>query len=237
MKTRTKVLAAVVVVIVVILAIAVAAGGDDHDYRSQAEQEIDKYGYDSTVTEYEVEKGINGFGVSIIKVSGTFVSDGEEHSFVMTTFSDHELATLEIDGRSFWGDDMGDASYNYTAEEIGPFGYESFGYTYTEEPDEGMTFVLVTLTVKNVGHTDGLTVTAPDFENSLGNIYSMDYSATSHHDSSYSDLSFTSIGLGNTVTFSLVYQVPEGTADGEVRWSDLDLDVYGYVLDLELGRA
>ena len=130
---------------------------------------------------------------------------------------------------------MGKASYNFSVEEIGPFVYMSYGHRYTETPDDGMTFALVTLTVKNIGHQDGLTVTAPDFENSDGNLYSMDWSATTHHDSSYSDLSYTSLGMGNSVTFTMVFEVPEGTVEGgAVAWDSLDLDVYGYVLDPDL---
>lgn len=238
MKKTSKIIIGVVVVIVVIAVLALAAGGsDDHDYRSQAKQEIDRYGYDAEIQTCDVQKGVNGFGVSIIRVSGTFVSDGESHEYVMTTYDDHELATLEIDGYTFWGDDIGKAAYNYTLQEIDAFEYESFGMTFTEEPGEGMTFVLATVTVENRGHGDGLLVQAPDFENSLGNLYDFDYSATTHHDGTYSDLMSAQIGLGNKVTFNLVYEVPEGTVDGEIVWSNLDVDVYGYVLDPTLEPA
>lgn len=238
-KKTAKIAIGIVVVVVVVAAIAIAAGGsDDYDYKSQAQNEIDKYGYDAEVQDgFLVEKGVNGFGVSIIKVSGTFVSDGETHEFVMTTYTDHELATLEIDGYMFWGDDIGKAAYNYTLQEIGPFQYESLGMTFTEAPSDGMTFVLATITVENRGHEDGLSVMAPQFENSLGNLYSQDWSATDHHDSTYSDLSLTDVGLGNKVTYNLVFEVPEGTADGKVVWSNMDIDLYGYVLDPGLEPA
>lgn len=239
-KKGTKILIGIVIIVLVVAVLAMAfSGDDDYDYRSQAEQEIDKYGYDSTVTVEDVEKGTNIFGVSLIKVTGTFVSDGETHSFVMTTYTDHTLSTLEIDGEVFLGDDMGLATYNFTAEEIGPFEYvsEYWGTTEVEEPEEGMTFVLVTLTVKNVGHEDGLTVDAPQFENSVGNLFYQDYSATEHHDSTYENLEFTKIGLGNSVTYTLVFEVPEGTADGSVHWSSMDIDLYGYMLDPSLEPA
>ena len=101
-----------------------------------------------------------------------------------------------------------------------------------------MTFALVTVTVKNVGHADGLTLTAPEFENSLGDLYGRDWSATTHHDDTWENVSLMSLGLGNTATYSLVFEVPEGTVDGgSVAWSDLDLDVYGYALDPTLEPA
>ena len=236
MEKKTKIILAVAVVVVVIAVIAIAASSsDDYDYEAQAKAQIDKYGYDSDVTVDSVEKGVNGFGMYIIKVTGTFVSGGESHTFTMTTFQDHEIATLDIDGRSFWGDSMGDATYNYSSKVIGPFTYQSSGgYTYTESPDSGMEFVLVTMVVKNVNHADGLSVNAPDFKNSLGNIYERDYSATSNHDNTYSSLSGMSIGIGNTVTYNLIYQVPVGMSEGEVVWDDMYLELYGYTLDRNL---
>ena len=236
---RTKILTGVLVVIVAVAVLALAIGGlDDHDYGAQAKQEIDKYGYDAQDLEFEVERGTNVFGVSLIKLTGTFTSDGEAHSFTMTTYTDHELATLEIDGRTFWGDDMGDAVYNFTVEEIGPFTHDDYGFIETESPAEGMTFALVTVTVKNVGHVDGLTLTVPEFENSLGDLYGRDWSATTHHDDTWANVSLMSLGLGNTATYNLVFEVPEGTVDGgRIAWSDLDLDVYGYVLDPTLEPA
>ena len=226
-----------VIVAVAVLALAVG-GSDDHDYGAQAKQEIDKYGYDAQDLEFEVERGTNVFGVSLIKLTGTFTSDGEAHSFTMTTYTDHGLATLEIDGRTFWGDDMGDATYNFTVEEIGPFTHDDYGFTETESPAEGMTFALVTVTVRNVGHVDGLTLTAPEFENSLGDLYGRDWSATTHHDDTWANVSLMSLGLDNTATYNLVFEVPEGTVDGgRIAWSDLDLDVYGYVLDPTLEPA
>ena len=236
---RTKILAGVLVVIVAVLVLALAAGGsDDYDYGAQAKQEIDKYGYDAQDIEFEVEKGTNVFGVSLIKLTGTFSSGGEAHSFTMTTYADHELSTLDIDGRSFWGDDMGDAVYNFTVEEIGAFTHDDYGFQDTESPAEGMTFALVTVTVRNVGHADGLTLTSPEFENSRGDLYSYDWSATTHHDDTWSNLSLMSLGLGNIATYNLVFEVPEGTVDGgRVAWSDLDLDVYGYVFDPTLEPA
>lgn len=236
---RTKILTGVLVVIVAVAVLALAVGGsDDHDYGAQAKQEIDKYGYDAQDLEFQVERGTNVFGVSLIKLTGTFTSDGEAHSFTMTTYTDHELATLEIDGRTFWGDDMGDATYNFTVEEIGPFTHDDYGFIETESPAEGMTFALVTVTVKNVGHADGLTLTAPEFENSMGDLYGRDWSATTHHDDTWANVSLMSLGLGNTATYNLVFEVPEGTVDGgRIAWSDLDLDVYGYVLDPTLEPA
>lgn len=236
---RTKILTGVLVVIVAVAVLALAVGGsDDHDYGAQAKQEIDKYGYDAQDLEFEVERGTNVFGVSLIKLTGTFTSDGEAHSFTMTTYTDHGLATLEIDGRTFWGDDMGDATYNFTVEEIGPFTHDDYGFTETESPAEGMTFALVTVTVRNVGHVDGLTLTAPEFENSLGDLYGRDWSATTHHDDTWANVSLMSLGLDNTATYNLVFEVPEGTVDGgRIAWSDLDLDVYGYVLDPTLEPA
>ena len=226
-----------VIVAVAVLALAVG-GSDDHDYGAQAKQEIDKYGYDAQDLEFQVERGTNVFGVSLIKLTGTFTSDGEAHSFTMTTYADHELATLEIDGRTFWGDDMGDATYNFTVEEIGPFTHDDYGFIDTESPAEGMTFALVTVTVRNVGHVDGLTLTAPEFENSLGDLYGRNWSATTHHDDTWANVSLMSLGLGNTATYNLVFEVPEGTVDGgRIVWSDLDLDVYGYVLDPTLEPA
>lgn len=229
----TKILVGIATAVVLIAVLALAVGGsDDYDYGSQAKQEIDKYGYDSEELEFDVEKGVNALGVSIIKVEGTFLSDGTVHGFTMTTMDDHELVTLTIDDYTFWGDDMGNASYNYRVEEIGPFDYESYGYTFTESPAEGMTFALVTLAIRNVGHADGLTVSVPEFANSLGNRYTYDPSATFNHDSTYSDLMLSSVGLGNTVVYTLIYEVPEGTVEGgEPVWSNMDLDVYGYVLD------
>ena len=122
----TKILVGIAAAVVLIAVLALAVGGsDDYDYGSQAKQEIDKYGYDSEELEFDVEKGVNALGVSIIKVEGTFSSDGTVHSFTMTTMDDHELVTLTIDDYTFWGGDMGDASYNYRVEEIGQFDYES----------------------------------------------------------------------------------------------------------------
>ena len=162
----------------------------------------------------------------------------DKYGYDMTTYTDHELATLEIDGRTFWGDDMGDAAYNFTVEEIGSFTHDDYGFIETESPAEGMTFALVTVTVKNVGHADGLTLTAPEFENSLGDLYGRDWSATTHHDDTWANVSLMSLGLGNTATYNLVFEVPEGTVDGgRIAWSDLDLDVYGYVLDPTLEPA
>lgn len=236
-KTKIIIIGAAVLVVVVFVAIA-ASSSDDYDYESQAKAEIDKYGYDAENISFEIERGTNVFGVSLIKLTGTFESDGETHSFTMTTYTDHELATLEIDGSTFWGDDMGDATYNFSVKEIGPFTYESNGYVFDEEPADGMTFALVTLTVKNVGHQDGLTVTAPEFEDSEGNLHTMDWSATTHHDDSYSNLSYTSLGLGNSATFTMVFEVPDGTVEGgEVAWDSMDLDIYGYVLDPALEPA
>ncbi len=95
-----------------------------------------------------------------------------------------------------------------------------------------MTFVLITLTVKNVRHTNELSVLAPDFINIDGSIYSRDWLVTFNHDGTCFDLALTQIELGNTMSYNLVYQGLEGLADGGVRWFDMDL--YRYMLHMSL---
>ena len=72
---RTKILTGVLVVIVAMVVLALAVGGsDDHDYGAQAKQEIDKYGYDAQDLVLEVERVNLVFGVSLIKLNGSFTS-------------------------------------------------------------------------------------------------------------------------------------------------------------------
>ncbi len=102
-------------------------------------------------------------------------------------------------------------------QEIGPFVYEIAETKFAESPDEGMTFVLVTLTVRNVWRIYGMCVSALDFVDADDNIHSKDWSVMSIHDGIHSDMVLIQIGLGNTVLYNLVYQVPEGLADGRVH--------------------
>lgn len=232
MNKTTKIIAGAALVIVVVAVLALALGGsdDDYDYGAQAKQEIDKYGYDAVIGPIEVEKGTNIFGAYIIKVSGTFVSDGVEHTFQMTTSGEHDLQILRIDDRTFIGDEMGNAEYDYTISYIGPFQYTgSGGYTYTESPEDGNKFVLVRMTVKNVGHSDGLSVSVPDLVASDGNKYDYDWTPTYHYEDSYSGLSGVKVSVGNTVSYNVIYQIPEGLEAESVSWEDLYLELYGYV--------
>ncbi len=86
------------------------------------------------------------------------------------------------------GDDIGKANFNYKVQKIGPFVYKVAGMEFTVSSDERMTFVL---TVRNIGHTDGLSVSAPDFVNTDSNIHSRDWSATFNHDGTHYDLALT----------------------------------------------
>ncbi len=231
---RKKILIGVAVVVVVLVVVACALGSDSYDYKAQAKENIDKFGYDSDIRSADVVKGTNVFGMSIIKVTGTFVSDGAEHQYEMNTYSSHEAFSLYIDGTSYPIETIGKSSYNYTVSELAPFEYKLSTYTYTESPDEGMRFVLVDLVVKNVGYTDGLPVRAPEVKVANGNMYSYDYSATSHYSSSYSVLSDVSVVVGNEVRYCIVYQVPEGAEATSVEWEWMYFDLYGYVLDESL---
>lgn len=231
---RKKILIGVAVVVVALVVVACVVGSDSYDYKAQAKENIDKFGYDSDIKSADVVKGTNVLGMSIIKVTGTFASGGSEHSYEMNTYSDHEPFSLYIDGTSYPIDVIGKASYNYAVSELDPFTYNTSYGTYTESPDEGMRFVLADIVVKNVGHTDGLNVRAPQVRVANGNAYSYDYIATVHYSSSYESLSDVTVALGNEVRYCVVYQVPEGTEVAGVDWEWLYFDLYGYVLDESL---
>ena len=232
-KTKTILIVAAVVV-VALIAVAAIANSDSYDYKSQVKESVDKFGFDADVNSTDVVKGTNLLGQSIIKITGTFVSDGEKHKYELNTFSDHEAFSLYIDGTSYPIDTIGKSSYNYAVSELKPFTYTSTYGTYTESPDDGMRFVLADIVVKNVAYTNGLPVRAPEVKATNGNTYSYDYSATGNYSNSYSSLSDVSVAVGNEVRYCLVYQVPVGVSVDSVEWEWLYFDLYGYVLDESL---
>lgn len=231
---RKKILIGVAVVVVALVVVACAIGSDSYDYKAQAKENIDKFGYDSDIKSADVAKGTNLLGMSIIKITGTFASGGAEHQYELNTYSSHEAFSLYIDGTSYPIETIGKSSYNYAVSELDPFEYKLSTYTYTESPDEGMRFVLVDLVVKNVGYTNGLPVRAPEVKVASGNTYSYGYSATSHYSNSYSSLSDVAVAVGNEVRYCLVYQVPEDAVVASVEWEWMYFDLYGYVLDKSL---
>ena len=228
---RKKILIGAAVVVVALIAVAAVFGNDTYDYKAQAKENIDKFGFDADVRSADVQKGTNIFGMSIIKVTGTFSSGGSEHKYEMNTYSNHEAFSPYIDEKSYPIDKIGKSSYNYTVSELAPFEYKMSTYTYTESPDEGMRFVLVDIVVKNVAYTDGLPVRAPEVELDNGNRYTHDYSATSRYSSSYSSLSDVTVSVGNEARYCLVYQVPEDAVVAGVEWDWMYFSLYGYVLD------
>ncbi len=232
-KTKTILIIAAVVVVALIAVVAIA-GSDNYDYKSQVKENVDKFGFAADVSSTDVVKGTNVFGQSIIKITGTFVSDGAEHKYEMNTYSDHEPFSLYIDGTSYPIDTIGKSSYNYALSELKPFTYTSTYGTYTESPDDGMRFVLADIVVKNVAYTDGLPVRAPQVKATNGNTYSYDFSATRNYSNSYSSLSDVSVAVGNEVRYCLVYQVPVGVTVDSVEWEWMYFDLYGYVLDESL---
>lgn len=236
MDRKSKVVATAVIAVVAILVLLIAGSStDDFDYRAQAKESIDPFGYDAEIITCEVEKGTNVFGVSIIGISGTFLYDGTEHTYRITTGNDHEVMLVNIDGEYYDLDTIGKASYNYRVDQIGSFEYIwGDGYVDVESPDEGKRFLLVTMIVKNVGHDAGLPVRAPDLEGADGNIYEYDWNATYYHPGSYTGLTGVSVGLGKEIEYCLVFEVPESVTGGEVFWSPMYIDLYGYVLDSTL---
>lgn len=232
-KTK-KILIGAVVVVVALVAIVAIVGSDSYDYKAQVKENVDKFGFDADVSKADVVKGTNILGQSIIKVTGTFTSDGAEHKYELNTYSNHEAFSLYIDGTSYPIDVIGKSTYNYAVSELDPFIYTTTYGTYTESPDEGMRFVLADIVVKNVAYTDGLPVRAPQIKVTNGNTYSYDFSATRNYSNSYSSLSDITVAVGNEVRYSLVYQVPEGESVDSVEWEWMYFDLYGYALDESL---
>lgn len=232
-KTK-KILIGIAVVAVAAIAVIAILGNDSYDYKAQAKENIDKFGYDAEIRNADVVKGTNVFGMSIIKVTGTFSSDGTEHKYELNTYSSHEPFSLYIDEKSYPIQTIGKSSYNFIVSELEPFEYTTDYGTYTESPDKGMRFVLADIVVKNVGYTDGLPVRAPEVVVADGNTYSRDYMATDRYSSSYSSLSDVTVAVGNEVRYCLVYQIPEDAEVASVDWEWMYFDLYGYVLDESL---
>jgi len=232
-KTK-KILIGAVIVVVALIAVVAIVGSDSYDYKAQVKENVDKFGFDADVSEADVVKGTNILGQSIIKITGTFVSDGTEHKYELNTYSDHEAFSLYVDGTSYPIDVIGKSSYNYALSELDPFTYTTTYGTYTESPDDGMRFVLADIVVKNVAYTDGLPVRAPQLKATNGNTYSYDFSATRNYSNSYSSLSDVAVAVGNEVRYCLVYQVPEDVSVDCMVWEWMYFDLYGYVLDESL---
>ncbi len=81
-----------VIIVVAVLAL-VTGGSDDSRFRDQTAEEIVKYGYDPKISDCKTQRNANVFGVSIVKVSGTFMFDGIDHRFVITVSTDYKLYT------------------------------------------------------------------------------------------------------------------------------------------------
>ncbi len=238
MEKKHKVIVAVVAIAVIAVVLLAIGSEDDFDYKSQSKEVLDRFGYDTEIIDCEVEKGTNVFGVSIISISGTFVSDGKEHTFSVTTGADHEIMLVNIDGEYRDFENIGEATYNFRLSQIGSFEYEwGGGYTGTESPDAGKRFLLATVIVKNICHTGGLPIRAPELSGNDGNLYSYDWDATYHYQNSYTDYSDVSVGVGRTIQYNLIYQVPESVTGGDIVWDSMYIDLYGYVLDISLEIA
>ncbi len=232
-KTK-KILIGVVVVVVALVAVVAIVGSDSYDYKAQVKENVDKFGFDADVGKTDVAKGTNILGQSIIKITGTFISDGTEHKYELNTYSDHEAFSLYIDETRYPIDVIGKSTYNYAVSELDPFTYTTAYGTYTESPDDGMRFVLADIVVKNVAYTDGLPVRAPQVKATNGNTYSYDFTATRYYSNSYSSLSDVNVAVGNEVRYCLVYQIPEDVTVESVTWEWMYFDLYGYVLDESL---
>lgn len=232
MNKAVKIIAGVVLVVIVVAALAIALSGpsDDgeHDYEAQAKQEIDRYGYGAEIVTCEVDDQTI-LGAGLIIVTGTFLSEGQQHEYELTLDGSREVVWLYIDGNMMNTDKVGDAEYDYRTSALASFEYTTDGgYTFTEYPDDGMKFVLAEVIVRNAGHMDGLHVSIPDLAASDGNTYDYDLSTFSYSETA-GNLSELNLSVGNTVTFFVVYEIPEDVTAEEVLWDNSTVGIYGYV--------
>ena len=108
--------------------------------------------------------------------------------------------------------------YNYSLSNTTSFTYEGAFGTTTKNADAGKEFVVATITLKNLNHSDGISTNPFNFKLNVGGVmYSHDLATYSHP--GYK--STVSLGVGSQYTFTVVFQVPLGSTGATLVWDGI----------------
>lgn len=114
-----------------------------------------------------------------------------------------------------------DGEFNYKLEATDSFEYTSDGKTYVRSAEAGKEFIIATITIKNIGFSDGIFTNALYFKlNVNGTKYDNALATFSHPGDR-----LVKIEKGDKQTFTVVFEVEPGAQKAILEWHGLPPNV------------